>query len=197
MKKTADLYAFNDNLGGQHMTMLYRATQKELIIGRKLTAEVSGLSAITDTIRLETEKLLDQRRPEGRPSRLSSWFACDEHNFAAAYLEAEISVGRFKAAPNDKYHLYAVEMNASSRQPMVLFSAIARKLAAGQTNTAGLLADEYWAPTQNWSFWEYLWPELTVVAEEHWPDLINVSHALQAYTNDSEMVTRFLTGLPL
>jgi hypothetical protein len=176
------------------MTMLYHATPVELSIGRR-QANASELIGITDVTRRDAEMLLEARRPEGRPHRFSSWFACDEPAFAAEYLESEIQHGRYKGARTDRPFLYAVEMAVSSKQPMVLVNAVAVELAGGRTETAMFLADEYWSPKQEWRFWEYTGREITIVAEVPWPDGLALAGPVNAYMRDSEELKHLLSRL--
>ena len=175
--------------------MLYHATMVGLSIGEKLKSVVTNLAAIPDVFRLEAEKLLERQRPKGRPSRLSSWFACDEPNLAAEYLDAEIDFPRSKIGLKGQPHLYAVEIHLYSKHPMVLVGATAVKLSQGQTDIALLLADEYWEPKQEWKFWEYISPEITILREEAWPHLTALSEALETYVRDSDNLKRFVSGL--
>jgi len=101
----------------------------------------------------------------GKPSRLSSWFACDKPEFATKYLESEIA---FKGRDGQR-HLYAIVMETCSKHPMFLVHVIARKLSEGDENTALKVADEYWTPTQEWKFWEYINPEMVVIGPEACP----------------------------
>jgi hypothetical protein len=52
---------------------------------------------------------------------------------------------------------------------MFLVHVIARKLSEGDENTALKVADEYWTPTQEWKFWEYINPEMVVIGPEACP----------------------------
>jgi hypothetical protein len=177
------------------MATLYHATTAELTIGDKLGSTVSVLNNITNIFQREAEDFLEQRRPKGRPPRPSSWFACDKANLAAEYLDAQLTFGPDKRARNGRPHLYAVEMDSSSKQPMILANAVAVKLSAGEKDVALLLADEYWAPTQEWRFWEYISPDIVVLQRQPWPDPMALSLALDAYTKDSDTLKRFLGSL--
>jgi len=177
------------------MATLYHATTAELTIGEKLKLTASAVSHTTNAFQREAEHFLEQRRPEGRPPRLSSWFACDKANLAAEYLDAQLTLGPDKGARNGQPHLYAVEMDSSSRQPMILSNAVAVKLFAGEKDVALLLADEYWAPTQEWRCWEYINPDIVVLERQPWPDLMALPLALAAYTKDSDILKQFLGTL--
>lgn len=175
------------------MATLYHATTDLLIPGDTLISRVSDLP--NEPYRRAMEELLAKRCPEGRPLRMSSWFACDTPRLAAKYLDAQMSFGADKETRKGQPRLYAVEMDPSSKQPMVLVNAVALKLSEGKTNIAMSLADEYWTSTKDWKFWEYLSPEIVVLPEQPWPDVIELASALQTYTTDSNLLKRFLAEL--
>jgi hypothetical protein len=177
------------------MARLYHATMKELTLGAKLTCGTA--TSFTDPYRRAAEELLEGRRPDGRPKRLSSWFACDTARLSGKYLDAQLSFGFDNDGRNRAPRLFAIEMDSSSKQPMILVNAVAKKLSEGEANIAGLLAGEYWTPALPWSFWEYISPELTVLEEQPWPGAIELAIAHLAYTADSNLLKRFLSGGPL
>lgn len=78
---------------------------------------------------------------------------------------------------------------------MIFVNAVARKLSAEEKDVALFLADEYWAPKQEWRFWEYLSPEIAVLEKHQWPDLIALSVALGAYMDGSDILKRILGSL--
>jgi hypothetical protein len=162
--------------------MLYRATTTPLEIGATLTRECQFPN---DRDRRTLEEFLDAKRPDGSHSRLASWFACDKPGFAAKYLEAEFSFGARRGEDQGERRLYEIEMDAPSKQPMILVNPIAKRLVAGEVNAAELLAREYWNPTKVWRFWEYTSPKITVLRELPWPDDIELQAAFTSYAADS------------
>jgi hypothetical protein len=175
------------------MATLYHATTDLLTPGDTLISRASDFPS--EPYRRALEELLAKRCPEGRPHRMSSWFACETPRLAAKYLDAQISFGVDKEARKGQPRLYAVEMDPSSKQPMVLVSAVALKLSARESNIASWLADEYWTSTKEWKFWEYISPEIVVVEECSWPDGIELAIALQTYSADASLLKRFLAEL--
>ena len=163
------------------MVTLYHATKKPIGNGkmRKATRDPADFS---DPNRRNAEELLDIMQT-GDQSRLSSWFAFDKAEFAAVYLTIE----RNRLAPDQKPveetgFIYAVEMTKFSRHPMILVDAIAKKVSTGNRQYADKLAAEYWNPTQNWKFWEYISPEIVFVERTSWPDPMLIEQAYLAYT---------------
>ena len=122
---------------------------------------------------------------------MSSLFACDKPRLAAKYLDAQTSFAADKEASRATPLSYAVEMDASSKQPMILVTAIANDLSAGDSDAGEFLAREYWTSTQPWSFWEYTSSKIVVLDELPWPDCMEMAIALQTYAGDSSLLKRF------
>jgi hypothetical protein len=181
--------------------LLYHATQDELplSIGCKLEARVRDLAGFPDYRRI-AEELLDQRRPpEEKPhQRLSSWFACDTPALAALYLEGEERRRELMHGPRPwRPHLYTVKMERFSKQPMRLAEAVATKLSEGKDGIAETLAKEYWAPRPEWEwkFWEYISPEIEVMAHVPWPITMDRAVAGANYDKDGDTLKRFVQVL--
>ena len=173
-------------------TKLYRATTKPLKSPTPLKAPARELSSYPDYWR-PAEALLEQRRPTSYYSRLSCWYACDTPEFAAKYLESEIArdAQHVSGAPL----LYLIDLTSPSRHPMCLVNEIAKRLENNETHLAETLADEYWNPTLEWAFWEYLGEMITPFASENWPNVIQRSTALFTYSGDINRCGRFVEEL--
>lgn len=66
------------------------------------------------------------------------------------------------------------------------------QLRQGETAVAERLANEYWTPKFGWQFWEFLSPEMVVVAIADGPDLSARSIAALTYDGDRSRVTNCL-----
>ena len=75
---------------------------------------------------------------------------------------------------------------------MALVDQIAKALSARDQRRAELLADEYWTPTQEWRFWEYLSKEMKGLGSEPWPDMIRMVTAGAAYDADRNECAAFV-----
>ena len=140
--------------------------------------------------------MLEQRQPLPKEvSRRSSWFACDTPALAAKYLEGEFAIGRRQLAEGQP-RLYAIRMNTCLKQPMRLAEAASRALLDDKIDLAQKLADAYWTPPDlKLQFWEYFSPEIEVLAEETWPDLIARTIALETYSADGKILKPFVAEL--
>jgi hypothetical protein len=108
----------NSTLASRRKQMLlYHATKEDLTaaIGKTLPARARDL-AIFDHDRRKLEELLEQRHPSKQAIHRRCWFACDSPGLAAIYMEGQVfsEVQPLKGP----LRLYAVRMNAFTRQPM-------------------------------------------------------------------------------
>jgi hypothetical protein len=92
-------------------------------------------------------------------------------------------------------HLYTVKMERFSKQPMRLAEAVAKKLSEGKNSLAEALAKEYWTPGLEWKFWEYISPEIEVMAQIPWPTPMDRANADATYNNDGDTLKRFVKVL--
>ena len=61
------------------------------------------------------------------------------------------------------YHCYEIEMDAKGGFPMVLTG----RMIAHRNNAEILraIAEEYWRPTRDWKYYEYIGNEMTIISE--------------------------------
>jgi hypothetical protein len=175
------------------MDPIFRATTELLTESRVLPATGRDPSRISDEYKRKLEKFLDQCRPQGVHSRLSSWFAFDQQCHAALFLEAE---PRLHPEPvNATKFLYQVRMTGPGRHPMVVAEGVAKLLSQGKLEHATAAAKEYWSPTRDWKFWEYLSPNLKVVGQFSWPEGPCIYGARITYEKDKERCAAFFRKL--
>ena len=157
-----------------------------------LQAPTCDLSDFEESRRL-AEQLLEDRRPPDKPSRISSWFACDKPENAARYLEAErqFKANKLQGTPE----LYQFETEEFSKHPMCLVESIRKALLSGDTALAEALADEYWSPKQDWRFWEYLGPRIVGATQVDWPTPMDQYSASLSYSSEYKRVKTFEAAL--
>lgn len=97
---------------------------------------------------------LDIKRPTGAPSRIRSYYACDTIRNCIGY-------GRNKQCENGGPFLYKVAMKNPRKVPMSLVNTILRKREGNALNDQ--IADEYWTPTREWKYYEYLSEEMKII----------------------------------
>jgi len=101
-------------------------------------------------------EFLDAIRPNGKPSRKKSFFACDSIMNCKA-LKSTV------APPHCTPRIYKVKMINASKSPMALVNHL---LLLGKDNQCCKdVAIEYWKPTLNWKFYEYLSEDMEIMEE--------------------------------
>lgn len=106
------------------------------------------------------ERLLIQHKPVHAPSRLNCVFTFPD-------MEQTLAYGTTLAYP---VHYYQVEVSDDSiRCPMVLCDFI-RKSSGRKPAILESLCSEYWNPTLDWQFYEFLSPEFMIIEHLETPD---------------------------
>jgi hypothetical protein len=153
---------------------LYHASLHPLTTGQRLPANARAASD-------PTEQALEAVCPQGSHSRLNSFFAFDRSLAAWRYLLAQTGFNPSQAK------LYRVEMPDPEKHPMALVDAVKKR---GDHASISLIIAEYWSPTQNWKYCEYLCPSMTVVAEEDTPSTMISGAAISLLMEDHELIRR-------
>lgn len=124
---------------------------------------------------------LDDNKPNDFPSRISSFYACDEIENCQAFIGNKTING---LQPT----YYKVEMNCETGFPMVLTDAIKKN---GQ-NSSHLenCSNEYWSPTGEWKYKEFLSPEMIILEILPSPDTILANKGRINYIADLERAKR-------
>lgn len=176
------------------MAPLFHATTKPLAERRVLPATGLDLLLVSEYKR-KLEEFLELYHPQELQSRLLSWFAFDKECQAAIFLDAEPRLHPEQA--NATKLLYQVSMASPSRHPMVVAEGVAKLLCQGKVEHAIAAAKEYWRPTRDWEFWEYLSADLEVVSRRSWPERNGppMCAAQITYEKDKERCATFLREL--
>ena len=170
---------------------LYTATTCELPLLENIKARSTKLDDISDS---RTREVARDQRKEG-VSRLSCWFACDKPELAALFLMGERKHGRDKdKRKGDVLLIYAVEMDAPSKHPMCLVDAIAKNLEKNNRILSSL-AGEYWKPTRDWRFFEYLSSEIRVMTQVPWPTAPKLGAVSISHSTDVAAASSFVQSL--
>ena len=97
---------------------------------------------------------LDSYKPAECPSRKKCIYAFDKPGHSFAFLYGMSLVGQ---------HCYEIEMDAYGGFPMILTGLF--QTFKNNVNVLNSMAEEYWHPTQEWKFCEYLGREMRIVSE--------------------------------
>jgi hypothetical protein len=158
-----------------------------------LRATALDLSLISDDYKRTLEEFLEQHRPQELHSRLSSWFAFDDKYHSALFRDAEPRIHPEQA--NATKFLYEVSLANPNRHPMVVAEGVAKLLSQGKVELAIAAARDYWTPTRQWKFQEYLSPVLEASAQISWPEEPPLYAARITYEKDKERWAEFLRNL--
>jgi len=122
-------------------------------------------------------EILDEQRPEGYPSRIASFYACSEVVNCQAFIGNKKIEGR-----NPIY--YKVEMDCVLGFPMVLIDKM-RKLGQ-ESDLLGACISEYWSPTREWMYLEFLSPSMTILEVLLFPESLLANKGRMNYNADFE-----------
>jgi hypothetical protein len=129
-------------------------------------------------------EILDKHRPDGYPSRIGSFYACSELTNCKAYI------GNKRIENRDPFY-YQVEMNCEIGFPMVLVDKI-KKLGDGSDLLEPCIS-EYWTPTKNWKFLEFLSPLMTVIQVVTIDELLFDFKGTMNYDRDLELANKLFS----
>jgi hypothetical protein len=140
------------------MKPLYHATLKEYKRGERVTLEneVAPFTRELDDNKKEVYWEFERLRPAKAKSRKRGFFACSELPFCSF----DFAVAN-KVDPLPSRRFYVVEMPSPSAVPIVLVNIAYRASEDQRTK----VITEYWSPTEEWQFLEYIDDEMTIIHE--------------------------------
>ena len=137
---------------------LYHITCKAYPIGKVPPMDGESLyhlSTQTDQ-RAWIDEFLDAQKSNEKPSRKKTHYACDSILNCKA-LKSTIS------KPHCTPRIYKVIMTNPSKSPMALVNHL---FQLGQNHNKNFdVAKEYWNPTMDWRFYEYLSDKMEIIEE--------------------------------
>ncbi|MDI1316899.1 hypothetical protein [Flavobacterium sp.] len=123
---------------------------------------------------------LDENSPEDFPSRKKSFYACNTIANCKA-LKSTIC-NEADCIPR----IYKVRMNNPIKVPMALVTHLFK---LGEDNTVNTdIANEYWTPTEEWKFYEYLSEEMEIIEEMINSDVTPMGQILFWATNSNSLL---------
>lgn len=155
---------------------LFHVSTKEYEVGKIIKAEVfanteyyrnaiaNGKSWIDD--------YLDNSKPENAPERKNAIFAFDSIENCVAFK-----------GQNKANFYYKVRMNNPIACPMCLTDA----LKENETEANIRISNEYWNPSKDWKFLEYLSSEMEIIEIIEAPDLYQLAKGKMNYDDDHKL----------
>jgi len=134
---------------------LYHASNKVFSIGDKITPE--GVSSFYE----KATDTMDSGRPKSAPARKTALYSADSLDFAFYFMLKQ-------GICEKEINLYKVEVKDPWKAAFSITHIIHRRLEQGKNTNS--LVREYWSPTKDWQFYEYLSISFVVIDEmEHIP----------------------------
>ncbi|MHA7842055.1 MAG: hypothetical protein ACX93I_01965 [Winogradskyella sp.] len=130
--------------------------------------------------------VLDNEKPEGFPFRRTAYYAFDDPDYCIYYYKAEMT-------GNEQVYLYEVELTNQITAPMRLTQTILNN--EGKNELIEELAREYWNPTKNWNFLEYLGNTMKIVAVLEVDIDKPLFHIQERYINDGQIAKNLVKQL--
>lgn len=159
---------------------LYHVSCKEYEIGKKFTSKISTQYHLKKIANGEgwVDLKLNEFKPEGAPNRDQCFYAFDSLANCFAYIDSE------KCSGGGPYY-YEVKMINPIAAPMSLNNIILKK--GEESDEIESIANEYWNPTLNWKFIEYLSIEMEIIATVDSPVLMEKISGKNNYDLDYEL----------
>ncbi len=161
--------------------VLYHITCKEYPIGKVPTLEGESFyhQSTQNDERAWINQFLDTRKNVENPSRKKAFYACDNINNCKA-LKSTV------AKPNCTPRIYKVKMIYPSTSPMALVTHL-MKLGQNHEHNNNV-ANEYWNPTFDWKFYEYLSEQMEIIEEVINEDLTPKGNILFWFSDNSNLI---------
>lgn len=139
--------------------ILFHVTTKVYEVGQ--TVSVDNFEGETcyynekDDRHRDVNRMMDENRPEGEPERKKCIYLSDKLENCIIFAVSE------SLLLNENVFLYEVDLDAQAH-PMLLVNKIGKE----QNETRKLeLIREYWNPTQDWQYNEYLTSQMTIISK--------------------------------
>lgn len=125
--------------------------------------------------------LLNKYKPVSAPPRQRTFFACDSVENCFAFISNRPRVGETPI-------YYKVEMENPAKGVMCI-TDIFRKVDRDDPNIP-VYAQEYWTPTQEWRYFEYMSASMKILEIVDEPEFILKIRGKENYTSDRDLRIR-------
>jgi len=127
---------------------LYHASTKVFCIGDEIK------SAAVSSFYEEATDAMDSGRPVNAPARKTALYSADSAEFALYFMLKQ-------RVCRSEINLYRVEVKDPWKAVFSITHVIHRRIK--QRRKISSLISEYWSPTKDWQFYEYLSPSFMVI----------------------------------
>ncbi len=138
--------------------------------------------------RAKFESRVAEKRSHLDRDRRNSLFATTTEYFAEIYQKAQWGDGLFNSSPGAELHLYRIDCEVVSGHPMALLDIAFQAMQQGRDVKFDAIVSEYWSPTNEWSYLEFLSGQFTVTEEldRKMLDLVKLSCAWSDFSADKK-----------
>jgi len=126
---------------------LYHASKSKFSVGDIIKGNN------TSNFYLIATTAMDSQKPDGLPARKTALYCTDSPEFAVYYL-------RMQEVDINQINLYRVHVSAHHKAPFSITHVLENKIKANIDVTE--LINEYWSPSKDWNYYEYLTEEFEV-----------------------------------
>jgi hypothetical protein len=153
----------------------YHASKRALPIGEEIRSE------LVSVYYEEATKALDVNRPQNAPARKTALYSADSLEFALYFLiKQKVCKSAIK--------LYKVKVEHPWRAVFSIPHVVQRRIEEGKN--VFTLIKEYWEPTKNWEFYEYLSTSFVVIEEMDHPVIFDFEMQMKGL-HDHELADQF------
>jgi hypothetical protein len=166
----------------------YHVSRYEYAPGQRVRLDPGQVTHFHDVLGAAGNIAGEERLNAHRPARWPCRYTC---LYAFGTL-ADCSLYGGSQHKDEKVHYYRVRMDNAVRVPMVLVDQIRKQVdpTAAQTEQ---MAREYWQPSREWAYWEYLTDEIEIVEQVEPLGMgdFEVIGAQGSYIDDNELAKEF------
>ena len=159
---------------------LYHVSCKEYQVNQVIKAEDFETTEYYENAVAEDkgwiDNFLDENKPENAPDRKKTLYAFDNIS----------NCGAFKSTCEGEIFYYEVEMVEPISCPMCLTGA----LVEGSEELNNTLREEYWNPTKDWKYLEYLSLEMKIIDKVAKPTTLQKAKGIIDYNADRELIKK-------
>ena len=157
--------------------IFYHASARCLETGNAVR---NGARSIPDFQNSQVEDILEQIRGNRSVSRLNAFFASKEESDCAVYLKNPGYTGSL--------FIYKVRLPVAFSHPMALVDRIKKHL--GNDGFLKQIAEEYWYPSKDWKYFEFLGDSMEIIEQVAVPNNNMLSGAKVRYGSDRDLAQK-------
>ena len=157
---------------------LYHITRTEYSVGKIIKIEPNSTTRYYKNAVINNQNwiddFLDVKKPNNYPERKNTLYAFNSLGNCGAFKNGE------------QYKFYKIEMVNPIASPMCLTDALLKD----NEELNSKIAEEYWNPTMNWKYLEYMCSEMEIKEILNPPNFIEIALGKQNYLEDKTLTKK-------